>query len=308
MTHSPIYSDDLPNTSTRPGLTYQALSEANWRLQLFADSPGALDRRFDGPPPPYRSRSVTPVNEGPNEVIHDSPELLRRLEENARRLPYLWKKYEDKAFLALPQKEKQRLIEQRAALRKRMEERKRRQEAAIDRFFTTPPESEIPDGMSADPKNKQRPARTVSPNHNHPTRTETRKSKREIGNNIEFLAPSDPRKPGSQASKRARTRGANMQLNSDQHIESQDEPVKYGVRLGEKVPSAKAAAEPPSALSNSSPKLARKPRTARPATKAKPLTEILIRRSSRIAAMRSRKTESSKPITSSKRRKNRKSK
>lgn len=293
---------------------FQALIEAHRRGRLFADpSTSALDRRFDGPPPPYRSRPSTPVNRRrPTEVTtRDSPELLRRLEENARRLPFLWKEYWDAEFEALPQKEKQRVISEGAALRKSMEERERREKEAIDRFFTTAPPGGYPDGWFAVPKNKkQPPARRVSPNFNHPTPTETRKRKRETENNTEALTPSNSRKPapGSRASKRARTRGADMQLNSTHHAKSQDEPVQHSVRSDETVPSAKPAAEPPSAPLNSSPKRARKPRTAHPAIKAKPQIKIPVRRSARITAMRSRNTEPSKPIKSSKGGKNMKTK
>ena len=368
MTLCSTDSDNPPNAITRPGPTPGALFEANWRLQHFLQDSGALDRRFNGPPPPYRSPSVTPVDVGPADGCQDSPESRRRLEEEARTWRLREKELQQKHFDALPLKERQRLIDQRDAMMERMEELARIQKEAIeseeisenetidtssleerrqrwidrrddrrdalmkrmeematiqkeaveseeisenetiDTLIATPPEGEFPDGLFAVPKNTQRPAGTMSPNLNHPTPTETRKRKHEIGKKTDLLALSDFRKPGSQAFKRARTRGADMQLNLDQHTEPEAEPVRHGVHPDEQVPSVKAAAEPPAAPSNSSPKRARKPRTARPATKAKPLTEILIRRSSRIAAMRSRKTESSKPMTSSKRRKNRKPK
>jgi hypothetical protein len=251
---------------------------------------------------------MTPVDEGPTEVTQDSPELLRRLEENARMLPFLWKEYEDAVFAALPQKEKQRLLDERAALRKMMEESERREKEAIDRYFSTYPSCGVPDGLFGVPKNKEQPARSGSPNLNHPRPTKYRKRKCKIGNNTDFLASSDPPKPGSQPSKRARTRAADMEPNLAQHAESQDKPVKHSVRPDERVRSAKAVGDPPSTPSNSAHKSARKPRKARPAKKAKPLTEIPLRRSAKIAAIRSRKTEPSKPITSSKGRKKRETK
>lgn len=297
MIHFPTYPDDLPNSSTRPGSKYQALSEANQRLQLFADSSGALDSHFHGPPPPYRSRSMAPVDEGLNEVTgvtEDSPELLRKLEENARMLPFLWKEYQDKAFAALPQKEKQKLMDERAALRKLAEARERRDEEVVDRLLSALAKAGNPDFLFTDPKNKKQPARSVSPNLDHPTPTETQKREREIKNNMDFLALSDSRDPESQASECARTRGVNMQLGLEQN-----EPVQDSVRSDEKIPLVKAISEPPSAPSSSSPKrFTRKPRTARVATKVKALTEIPEHRSARIEATRSRTTEPLKPITS----------
>lgn len=178
---SPSLTDpnDLPNACTRPGPAYRELYEVNLRLLEFANSPGALDRRFDGPPPPYRSPSITPVYEGPTEVNEDTPELLRKLEENARRLPFLYKEAEENAFAALPRKEKKRLMDEWAALRKRMAERERREEEAFERLFFTPPGEEIPDGLFATPKNEKQTTKSVSPDLNHPTTTETRKRKRE---------------------------------------------------------------------------------------------------------------------------------
>lgn len=313
MAHSPAYLNDLPNTSTRPGPTYQALSEANRRLLLFGNASGTLDRRFDELPPPYRSRSITPVDLRPANVTEDTPELLERLKENARMLPFLWKAHWDAEFAALPQEEKQRLIDKRAALRKREEEREKRRKEAIDRIFSNLPTIDNPNGLFAVPKDKTQPATTASPNPDEPTSTETRKRKREIGNNSDSdsLDPSDSTRPGSPTSKRARTNGADTQLDPAQHHESQDEPVKHSVRPDERVPSANAVAEPTSAPSNSSTKRARKPRTARPVRKAKLLTVLPVRRSARIVAMRSRKTKptkSSKPSKSSKEGKKRQAK
>lgn len=274
----------------------------------------------------------------------DTPELLQRLEENARMLPFLWKAHWDAQFDALPQKEKQEILDNRAALRKEIDEEKKREQEAIDRFFSRPPPGGIPEGLFAIPKNKQKPAGSVPPNLNldNPTSTEARKREHEeIGSNTDPLAPSDSQEPGSRASKRARTNGADIQLGPAQHTDSQDESIKDSVRPDERVPSANdvtkppssnavadppsandaaepssandnaevpsanAVVESPSAPSNSSPQRVRKSRTTRRATKAKPLVKIPIRRSARITALRSKKPKLSKLIRSSKKSKNR---
>ena len=312
MTHPPAYLNDLPETSTRPSPIYQARNETNRRpFQLFGDSStGALESRLEELPPPYRSLATTPIH-GRTEVTEDTPELLQRLKENARMLPFLWKEHWDAEFVALPQEEKQRLIDKRAALRKREEEREKRREEAIDRILFILPTGCNLNGLFAVPKDETPPARIASPNLDPPTSTETRKRKRETGNNSDSLAPSDFSKPGSRTSKRARTKSADIQLNSVQNNGSQDESFKNSVRPDERVPSTNAVAEPPSAPSNSFARRLRKPRTACPVGKAKPLTVLPLRRSARIVAMRSRKmkpTEPSKPSKSSKGRKKREAK
>lgn len=253
MTHSPTYSDDFTSTSAKPGSYFEAFLKTNPNLRLFGDASPAPEPRVEKPPSRYRPHIITP---GPSGVLEDTPELLRKLEENARMLPFLWEEYQEAAFAALPQKEKQRLIDQRNALRRRWEERRRKREEAIDRLFAPPPTDGTPVVLFAAPKNKTQPPRSVSPEvDNHPTPTETidKKRKRETENNIDFLAPSDSPKSDFQACKRACTGGADMQLNPAQHAELQDEPVKYSVGPDENIPSGKAVAEPPSPKTTAEP-------------------------------------------------------
>jgi hypothetical protein len=126
-----------PLLTTRQGPTFQSLAQANRSLGLFgAQGSGVLDR-FNEEPPPYRSRSQTPIDVDEPDEQEEDPALLRRLEEAARNIPIKWAA---DPYAGMTQEEKQQALRWEKGLLERYEERMREGKERHEKQWDRQPE------------------------------------------------------------------------------------------------------------------------------------------------------------------------
>ena len=194
-------SSDLPDTLTKAGPGIAALLHANRQLQVHAASPSAFERRFEGSPPSYhsrsRSRSLTP-NVEPSEAADDDPGLLEKLGEDARAIPLLW---EQNKYLGGSTKQIQRDIDAWEDIRKLVEQEKAEEKESLFKLLTSRPSYGLFKAHEATPKD-------TSSNRSQADKAMIRKRKRSRTEVEPLSARAEASLPSSRPSQRRRADGA----------------------------------------------------------------------------------------------------
>lgn len=130
------------------GPSHQELAEANRGLQIFGEQGSASFERFNHTPPPYRSRSVTPLeNDNPARSETDSA-VLPRLKEAARRLPI---EYARNPWKGMTQREIERAIQKGYEIDRRIAKKERETQERIKEAMRLSPNWDLFAGVEESP-------------------------------------------------------------------------------------------------------------------------------------------------------------